>query len=82
MEAKLDFEKEIINKFKSIVILRVQIKFNTNKGNKIIYSREEEMCEILNKKFQSVFVQNPYRDMANTCTNAKNIGNINLKKMK
>lgn len=51
-------------------------------SNDIIYSKEEDMYEILNKKFQSVFVQNPYRDMANTCTNAKNIGNINLKKMK
>lgn len=38
------------------------------------------MCEILNDKLQSVFVQVPYIDMANAHTNVKDIENITLKK--
>lgn len=38
------------------------------------------MCEMLNKIFQLVFVQDPYFEMANTHTNVKNIENITLKK--
>ena len=88
-EAKLNFEKDIINKCTSQPKLffnyinsktKSRDQISAIKDNNIVYSKEEEMCEILNEKFQSVFVQDPYFYMANTRTNVKNIENITLKK--
>lgn len=80
-EAKSDFEKDIINKCPSQPTLffncinsrtKNRGRFSVIKASNIVYANEEKMCEILDDKFQSVFVHDLYFDMANALANVKN----------